>query len=168
MLAILDEFKKNDLADPKVLKNPKFINPFVPNYAKNADGSKTAVPGEFIWKVKRNELKKTKSGEIVKADPPKILDAMGRVLTNAPEIRSGSEGRIYFDLYFYDKAGNVGIGSGFHGVQIKSLAADFTDDVEAIEGGWTPDQPAAAVGVPAGPVWTVDEDADPDDGDLSF
>ena len=158
ILKVIHDFIENEV-DPKYLKNPKFGLPYVQNYAKQQDGSKIAVDGEKIYKFKRNELKKNKAGDIVKNDPPKILDGNGNVLVNPPEVRSGSEGRVFYDIYFYDKGGNVGVAMGLHGVQIKSLAADFTDDADAIEGGWTEgSKPTAA----ANPGWGEGDDESDD------
>jgi hypothetical protein len=140
---IEDERKKNPVF-PRT--NDLLIFPYGPSMKKNEAGVKEREPGMLVWKFKRPCQINKKATGLTDNSPPLLFDSMGRPV-KLPEVPSGSEGKMVFQPYPYNKAGNIGIGLQISGFQIVKLEKRAIE-LEAVEGGWTPEAEGAA-GAPA-------------------
>ena len=75
--------------------------------------------------------------------PPVLFDSMGHPVLKLPTVNPGSEGRVIYDTYSYDKAGQRGVGLQILGFQVFKLNVS-TIEVGALEGGWVADDSQAA------------------------
>lgn len=134
----LDEYRKKNASFPQTNTGLNF--PYGPSF-KKVDGVKVQEPGAICFKFKRPGhifRKATSSKEENTA--PLVFDSMGRPVTGLAAIGPGSLGKVIYDTYCYDKAGQQGVGLQLLGFQIVKLEID-TIELEAVEGGWTQDGP---------------------------
>jgi hypothetical protein len=132
--------------------NPSFppgntgINlPFGPSFKKEENGDKVVEPGFLIFKFKRpTTIFRKKSNRREDNTAPLIFDSMGRPVRNLSDIGSGSLGKVVYDTYCYDKAGQKGVGLQLLGFQVVKLEVQ-TIELEAVEGGWVQEEAPTAM-----------------------
>ena len=116
----------------------KFVaqsSPIVPSEKKNEDGTKEAVPGEWLVRFSRKLERKAKDGTLYRQDPPQLWDSLGRLVNGKiKEVPWGSMVAVRFEYYAYNR-GSMGVNFDLVGAQISELAV--TEDAPPpIEGGW--------------------------------
>jgi hypothetical protein len=132
--------------DPSFPRDNSGLNfPFSQSMKKDETGKKVPEVGMLMFKFKRPaSIFRKATGNREANTPPLIFDSMGRPVSGLARIGPGSLGKVIYDPFVYDKAGQKGIRLTLLGFQITKLEVD-TIELEAVEGGWVPDQAPSAL-----------------------
>jgi hypothetical protein len=138
----LDDRRKSDPSFPTSDTGLNF--PYGPSMRKDETGTKVPEVGFLTFKFKRPaELFRKAVGRKEPNTAPLIFDSKGRPV-KIPAIAPGSEGKVIFDTYAYDKAGQKGVGLQLIGFQVVKLEVD-TIELDEVEGGWVAEEEAKPV-----------------------
>jgi hypothetical protein len=135
--------REKDSSFPKDNSGLNF--PFSQSMKKDETGKKVPEVGMLMFKFKRPAtILRKATGNREANTPPLIFDSLGRPVSGLPRIGPGSLGKAIYDPFVYDKAGQRGVRLTLLGFQITKLEVD-TIELEAVEGGWVPDQAPSAL-----------------------
>lgn len=134
-----------DLCNARGEKDPKFnkknLNfPFKPSVETNEKGEKVESTDSYLFNFTRAVEKRSRTGEIIKQQPPIIWDSLGRVINPADlpnGVGWGSMVKVQYEYYVYDR-GNAGVKFELVGAQIIDLKQEESAP-PPVEGGWVVD-----------------------------
>lgn len=133
------------LITDRAARDPKFAKkevklPYKPSMETQEDGSKIESKDSYLINFTRAVEKRSRTGEIIKSQPPIIWDSLGRVINPADlpnGVGWGSMVKVQYEYYVYDR-GNAGVKFELVGAQIIDLKQEESAP-PPVEGGWVVD-----------------------------
>ena len=105
-----------------------------PSVSKDEAGNKVLDEGFYLCVFKRQTTYKTKQGDTMKNNSPRMYDSVGRLI-DPIEVPRGSKGLVVYENSIYNRPANKGMNLRLVGFQIAELADDGNVEIEAIDGG---------------------------------